>query len=164
MVRMSLLRLILKLPTRMMPRMKGLLTWMTRPSPFSGSDLPTVVLELYHLHGCPSIDPSLPDCLPYLAGSLRGMGDTICPDCGRRVYRLAVKSGTSCGRGTSCIRRSPRDLGLLRHFYSSEAGKYNALDAEITWRLEHEIISRLKATDLWPSFYRHIVKLDQVLL
>lgn len=56
------------------------------------------------------------------------------------------------------------DVQRWKHLASREAGKYNALDAEITWRLEHEIISRLKGTDLWPSFYRHIVKLDQILL
>lgn len=56
------------------------------------------------------------------------------------------------------------DVQRWKHLASREAGKYNALDAEITWRLEAEIIGRLRQTDLWPSFYRHIVKLDQILL
>jgi uracil-DNA glycosylase family 4 len=56
------------------------------------------------------------------------------------------------------------DVQRWKHLSSTEAGKYNALDAMITWRLEHEIISRLKATDLWPSYYRHIVQLDKILL
>lgn len=56
------------------------------------------------------------------------------------------------------------DVQRWKHLASVEAGRYNALDANITWRLEQEIIPRLRATDLWPSFERHIVMLDQILL
>jgi len=50
-----------------------------------------------------------------------------------------------------------------KHLANNEPGKYNALDALVTKRLEGAIIPALKATEQWSVFDRHIVKLDRIL-
>lgn len=75
------------------------------------------------------------------------------------------------------LRRSdlPKGLGFVaslllhdtlrwKHLSGSDAGRYNALDALNTWRLERPIIDSLRTSDLWQAFQRHVVELDQVLL
>ena len=51
-----------------------------------------------------------------------------------------------------------------KHLASTEAGKYNALDALVTFRLEKPILDQLTETDLRVVFERHIVELDKILM
>lgn len=45
-----------------------------------------------------------------------------------------------------------------------DEGKYNALDALITKRLERLIIDGLRGTEQWPVFERHVLRLDSILM
>jgi hypothetical protein len=56
------------------------------------------------------------------------------------------------------------DCPRWKHLAGSDAGKYNALDAVITYKLYAPIINGLRQSDLWNVFDRHILQLDEILL
>lgn len=56
-----------------------------------------------------------------------------------------------------------RDVPRWKHLGKTDPGPYNALDANVTWRLHEPIERELHRQQLWKPFERHVIKLDWVL-